>query len=151
MATNQGVTNVQYSRRCGVAHDDAGHPTGCAAASFQPSIADLPSRELKGHLITTERAYWFQPCDSEPGTRWWVTFTGTSVDRLEQAKVSGEIRAGTTSFVRWNAALTDERFVGPGGPALLVREIMETRRLREGENACLTAASASCFEVYRRG
>jgi hypothetical protein len=105
----------------------------CAAGRSGTSISDLPSREFVGHLATIERAYWFHPCGEAAGTRWWVTFTEASVDALERARAAGLVRPGSRAFVRWRAAMTDERVVGPGGPALLVRDILELRAEAAGD------------------
>ena len=75
-----------------------------------------------------ERGSWFLPCGAGPdASQMWVTFTGAAVGQIEAARAGGMAVAGDTVFVRWRAALTDERLVGPGGPALLVRDIAEIR------------------------
>ncbi|MDX1647833.1 MAG: hypothetical protein R3304_11870, partial [Longimicrobiales bacterium] len=105
--------------------------TGCAARTT--GAAALPDAELAGHLLTSGSGNWFLPC--EAGTDdapLWVTFTGLSVRQIEEARASGMALAGDTVFVRWRAALTDERMVGPGGPALLVRDIAVIRPAADG-------------------
>ena len=60
--------------------------------------------------------------------KFWVTFTGASVQQAESAKTSKFFTPdGGPTFVRWRASRTDGGQVGPGGPALLVREILESR------------------------
>jgi len=96
-----------------------------AGCSARTSPADLPARDLAGHLSTAGNGVWFRPCGASAGTRWWVTFTGASVS--EFAELREALPPGQQRYVRLNAAITDERHVGPGGPALLVRRIMESR------------------------
>lgn len=96
--------------------------TGCAART-QPG--DLPAREFVGHLSAGNNGFWFRECGRAAGERWWVTFTGASIP--EFADIRAELEAGRSQYVRLNAAMTDERHVGPGGPALLVRRILEAR------------------------
>jgi hypothetical protein len=99
--------------------------TGCAARA--PDPAELPAQEFAGHLTIAEGEYWFEPC-SRRGERWWVTLTDRSIDQVRSALADGRIADGGRAFVRWMAALTDERLIGPGGPALLTREVLELRR-----------------------
>jgi hypothetical protein len=85
---------------------------------------------FSGHVTTSESGTWFTPCGSAPeSAKWWVTYTGTSLEQAARAKASGLLGTDRT-FVRWSAARTDERRIGPGGPALLVRDIVEVRAPR---------------------
>lgn len=105
---------------------------GCAARTT--GAAALPDREFVGHLLATERGNWFLPCAAEPDVpRLWVTFVDRAVTQIETARSDGLALVGDTAFVRWRAAPTDERMVGPGGPALLVREIAEVRAPRRDD------------------
>lgn len=105
---------------------------GCAARTT--GAAALPDREFVGHLLTMEGANWFRPCEAGPDAPlFWVTFTDESVRQIEAARSEGRALVGDTAFVRWRAALTDERMVGPGGPALLVRDITEVQRADRGD------------------
>ena len=54
--------------------------------------------------------------------------------QVADAKAAGLLRDNERTFVRWRASRTDEKLVGPGGPALLVRDIFEVR----------AAASSDC-------
>lgn len=103
----------------------------CAAcAAHQADVQSLPSETFSGHVTTSESGAWFTPCGSAPESpKWWVTYIGTSVEQAARAKASGLLGSERT-FVRWSAARTDERRVGPGGPALLVRDILEVRAPR---------------------
>lgn len=106
--------------------------TGCTARTT--GAAALPDREFAGHLLTTETGSWFRPCRAEPAASpLWVTFTDESVRQIEAVRANGVALVGDTAFVRWRAAPTDERMVGPGGPALLVRHITDVRPAREGD------------------
>ena len=108
--------------------------SGCAARTT--GAAALPDREFAGHLLTMDKGNWFRPCESESyRSLLWVTFTDASVGQIEAVRSDGIAVAGDTAFVRWRAALTDERMVGPGGPALLVRHIVEVRPA--GKDDCL--------------
>lgn len=99
---------------------------GCAARQSGP--AELPAEEFAGHVTSTEQGNWFEPCAEIAGSRrLWVTYTDKSVKQIQEARVAGLMVAGERYFVRWSAAVTDERQVGPGGPALLVRTIAEVR------------------------
>ena len=98
---------------------------GCAAR--QPSATDLPSQPFTGILTTSGNGYWFRRCEAPAESAWWVTFVDRAVSQLEQARERGDVATDRRIYVRWLAALTDERLVGPGGPALLVREIQELR------------------------
>jgi hypothetical protein len=97
---------------------------GCSARG--PELSELPVQEFAGHLTATADAYWFRPCTAAE-ERWWVTLTDRSVGQVRAALDEGRINRSSPAFVRWRAALTDERVVGPGGPALLVREVLEIR------------------------
>jgi hypothetical protein len=99
--------------------------SGCAAR--YPSPAELPSEQFSGHLTRSGDGYWFQRCNAPADSLWWVTFVGESVNQLERRRERGAWTPGQRAFVRWDAALTDERHVGPGGPALLVRNIIDIR------------------------
>ena len=96
-----------------------------AGCSARTSPADLPARDLAGHLSTAGNGVWFRPCGASADTRWWVTFTGASVAEFSELRPA--LSPGQPRYVRLNAAITDERHVGPGGPALLVRRIVESR------------------------
>lgn len=99
--------------------------TGCAAR--QPDAGQLPSEEFAGYLVDSGDGNWFQRCSDEAGSRWWVTLVDEAVRQVELARDSGRFAAGERHFVRVVAARTDQRHVGPGGPALLVRNILELR------------------------
>jgi hypothetical protein len=45
----------------------------------------------------------------------------------------GLLAMNERAFGHWRAFRTDERLVGPGGPALLVRDIFEIRAPREDD------------------
>ena len=99
---------------------------GCATAGVAAS--DVPNEELTGHITVDEHGTWFSPCgDGAGGPRWWVTFTDRSVQQIQGARASGQALSGSRSYVQWLAALTDEKHVGPGGTAVLVRDIREIR------------------------
>lgn len=107
---------------------------GCAA--HQMDSQRLPVEMFSGHVTRSPTGVWFTPCaSSDPSAKWWVTWTGTSVEQAERAKASGLMADGERAFVRWRASRTDERTVGPGGPALLVREILEIRAPRADDCA----------------
>jgi len=97
-----------------------------ACASAGVNAADLPARELTGHFTVTSDGNWFRPCTLQ-SERWWVTLTGRSVEQVQRARAEGRVTQGQPVFVRWTAAVTDGRVVGPGGPALLAREVLELR------------------------
>lgn len=102
-----------------------------ACAAHRVELQDVPSEAFVGHATADATGTWFAPCGSAPGAaRLWVTFTGASVQQAEHAKASGLLTPGQPTFVRWNAARTDGRDIGPGGPALLVRDIVEVRAPR---------------------
>lgn len=106
--------------------------TGCTAR--MTGVAALPDRQYAGHLLTTKTGSWFRSCSAEPASSpLWVTFTGESVQQIHAARADGVALVGDTAFVRWRAAPTDERMVGPGGPALLVRRIDDARPAAEGD------------------
>ena len=110
---------------------------GCAGAlSGGPASNDqLPVQEYVGHYTQGKDGSWFVPCPGTDSTlRFWVTFTGAAVEQYNTARADGRAVTDQPSFVRIRAAATDERHVGPGGPALLVREIRELRP--SGLNAC---------------
>lgn len=98
---------------------------GCAAR--QVDTSRLPVEAFVGHVLTTGDGSWFTPCGSAEGVRWWVTYVDTAVRQAREAKATGLLTPGQRAFVRWRASRTDERLVGPGGPALLVRDIFEIR------------------------
>lgn len=99
--------------------------SGCAAR--QPSMTELPSQQFSGHATRSGSGYWFQRCNAPADSLWWVTFVGVAVSQLELSREGDAWTPGQRTFVRWDAALTDERHVGPGGPALLVRNIVDIR------------------------
>ena len=98
---------------------------GCATRQVEPM--DLPVEPFAGHVVTTPEGTWFTPCGSDPSTRWWVTYVDRAVAQAADAKTAGLLGEKQRTFVRWRASRTDERLVGPGGPALLVRDIFEVR------------------------
>lgn len=109
---------------------------GCAGAlSGGPASNDhLPVREYVGHYTQGTGGSWFVPCPGTDSTpRWWVTLTGRAVEQYSAARADGRAVADTPSFVRIRAAATDERHVGPGGPALLVREVSQLRPAEAGD------------------
>jgi hypothetical protein len=104
----------------------------CATRGSQPG--DLPAQEYSGHLIRMAEGSWFEPCTGAPaGERWWVVFTERSVPQIQAAALDGRMRPGERTFVHWRAAPTDESVAGPGGPAVLVREILELRPAADGD------------------
>jgi hypothetical protein len=104
----------------------------CAARGPQPG--DLPAQEYSGHLVRTAQGSWFEPCTGAPaGERWWVVFTERSVAQIQTAALDGRMHPGERTFVHWRAAPTDESVAGPGGTALLVREILELRPAADGD------------------
>lgn len=105
--------------------------SGCAARSSGPM--QLPIEAFSGHAIRTSSGTWFTACGHS--TRWWVTFVDASVRQFEEARRAGLLADDQPAFVRWRASRTDERLVGPGGPALLVRDIFEIRASRPGDCA----------------
>lgn len=99
-----------------------------ACATGGTDLGSLPVQEFAGHLVYGEEASWFMPCTgAAPGEQWWVTYTDRSVAQIRTAAAEGNAVPGERVFVRWRAARTDGRVVGPGGPALLVRDILELR------------------------
>ena len=98
---------------------------GCATT--QADIPSLPIEPFSGHVITTANGTWFTPCGSSDSVRWWVTYVDASVRQANDAKKNGLLALDERAFVRWRASRTDDRLVGPGGPALLVRDIFEIR------------------------
>ena len=111
-------------------------PAACAAR--QGDLPPLPVEPFFGHVTTTPTGTWFVPCGSATGSqRWWVTYVDASVRQAADAKKAGLLATNERTFVRWRASRTDERLTGPGGPALLVRDIFEIRAPRG--NDCGTA------------
>jgi hypothetical protein len=120
-----------------------------ACAAHHLELQDLPSEPLAGHVTADAAGTWFTPCGSAPeAARWWVTLTGASVQQMERAKSSGLLAAGGRTFVRWSAARTDGRHIGPGGPALLVRDITEVRAA--GANDCALRSDSQRLEDASR-
>lgn len=102
---------------------------GSACARYQSGIDDLPVAEFTGHFTVSDRSSWFVPCaasDSTPASH-WVTLVGDAVGQVRAARAAGQLTDGEPSVVRWWASVTDERHAGPGGPALLVRRVVEIR------------------------
>lgn len=97
----------------------------CATRQLEPM--NLPVEAFAGHAVTTSEGTWFTPCGSDPSTRWWVTYVDRAVRQAADAKTAGLLADNGRTFVRWRASRTDEKLVGPGGPALLVRDIFEVR------------------------
>jgi hypothetical protein len=104
-----------------------------ACASRQVDTNRLPVEPFVGHVTTTDDGSWFTPCGAAATERWWVTYVDTSVRQARDAKAKGLLAPGQRTFVRWRASRTDERLVGPGGPALLVRDIFEIRAPADGD------------------
>ena len=99
---------------------------GCAGR--QGDTASLPVEPFSGHVLTAPDGTWFVPCGAAEGAaRWWVTWVDASVRQAEDARKAGLLAINERAFVRWRASRTDDRLVGPGGPALLVRDIFEIR------------------------
>jgi hypothetical protein len=99
-----------------------------ACAARQGELPPLAVEPFSGHVTTTPDGTWFVPCGSAAGSqRWWVTFVDASVRQAADAKKAGFLTINQRTFVRWRASRTDERLTGPGGPALLVRDIFEIR------------------------
>jgi hypothetical protein len=108
--------------------------TGCAA--HESGVQTLPSEPFSGHLTEAGDGTWFTPCAVTDNTaKMWVTFIGAAVDQAQRAKSSGVLASGQSAYVRLSAARTDERLAGPGGPALLVRDIAEIRAARADDCA----------------
>lgn len=109
--------------------------TGLACAGYQSGIDELPPFEFTGHFTVSERSSWFVPCEASESTpaRYWVTLVGDAVGQVQAARAAGQLTDGEPSVVRWWASVTDERHVGPGGPALLVRRVMEIRPARAAD------------------
>ena len=109
-----------------------------ACAGRPGDTTSLPVEPFAGHVTMTPTGTWFVPCGAAEGApRWWVTWVDASVRQAEDAKESGLLAMNERAFVRWRASRTDERLVGPGGPALLVRDIFEIRA--PGPNDCAAA------------
>ena len=104
-----------------------------ACATGSAGVVQLSVEPFSGHVTTTESGTWFTPCGSADSVRWWVTFVDASVRQAEQAKKSGQLANNQRAFVRWRASRTDDRVAGPGGPALLVRDIFEIRAPRASD------------------
>ncbi|MBA2304207.1 MAG: hypothetical protein H0W08_16465 [Acidobacteria bacterium] len=99
-----------------------------ACAVRQAEVPPLPVEAVSGHVTDGPTGTWFTPCSSAGGTsRWWVTYVDASVAQARNARNAGLLRTGQRTFVRWRASGTDDRLLGPGGPALLVRDIFEIR------------------------
>lgn len=99
-----------------------------ACVARQTDVAQLPVEPFSGHVTTTPTGTWFVPCGSpDDSSRWWVTYVDASVQQAKAAKGKGLLAIDQRTFVRWRASRTDGRLVGPGGPALLVRDIFEIR------------------------
>jgi len=96
-----------------------------ACASHRPDVPQLTVETFSGHVTTNPEGTWFTPCGSADAP-WWVTYVDASVRQAQEAKTAG-LLAGKRTFVRWRASRTDGRLAGPGGPALLVRDIFEVR------------------------
>ncbi|HVL66800.1 MAG TPA: hypothetical protein VM364_06005 [Vicinamibacterales bacterium] len=99
--------------------------SACAARTTGPT--QLPVELFAGHVVRDDSGTWFTPCGAGGSERWWVTFVDAAVSQARTAPASDQLVSGGRSFVRWRASRTDERLVGPGGPALLVRDIIEIR------------------------
>jgi len=105
-----------------------------ACAGRQGDTMSLPIEPFSGHVTTTPTGTWFVPCgaaaDAAP---WWVTWVDAAVRQMEDAKKAGLLALNERAFVRWRASRTGGRLVGPGGPALLVRDIFEIRAPRAND------------------
>jgi hypothetical protein len=97
-----------------------------ACAAHQSEVQTTPAEVFAGHVTVTADGAWFTRCGDTTGSKWWVTFTEAAVAQADRAKASG-LLASPPTFVRWTAVRTDGKQVGPGGPALLVREILDVR------------------------
>ena len=108
--------------------------TSISCARATRDSASIPAVEMSGYLTVRDGGNWFQPCNSAAqAAPIWVTVTGQSVAQLKAAIDAGRIQTGERRFVRMRAAPTDGSVVGPGGPALLAREIMELRAPAAGD------------------
>ncbi|HSG49162.1 MAG TPA: hypothetical protein VLA43_15180 [Longimicrobiales bacterium] len=114
--------------------------TGCVGAS--PGGLSPVMREYAGEYTRGVQGSWFQPCSVPAGERLWVTFIGSAATEARNRTDSGLLLEAPT-FVRWRAERVTDGRVGPGGPALFVHEILETRRAAEGD----CAADGSGAEV----
>jgi hypothetical protein len=113
-----------------------------ACAGRQGDSSSLPVEPFAGHVTTTPTGTWFVPCGAAEGaSRWWVTWVDASVRQMDEATKAGLLAMNERTFVRLRASRTDERMVGPGGPALLVRDIFEIRAPRA--NDCTSPSSAT--------
>lgn len=103
-----------------------------ACAAHRVDTSRLSEEAFSGHVTTSTSGTWFTPCGpASDSPKLWVTFTGASVQQAQSARASALLSPdGGPTFVRWRASRTDEAHAGPGGPALLVREILETRAPR---------------------
>lgn len=105
-----------------------------ACAGHQGDTLSLPVEPFDGHVTVTDTGTWFVPCgasaDAKPS---WVTWVDAAVRQMEDAKKAGLLALNQRTFVRWRASRTDDRLVGPGGPALLVRDIFEIRAPRAND------------------
>ena len=108
-------------------------PPGCAAR--HPDPARRPAEPFAGIVATTPAGSWFTPCGAAAGARMWVTYVDAAVRQAQDARAGGLLAEGSRTFVRWRASRTDERLVGPGGPALLVHDIFEIRAPRADDCA----------------
>ena len=106
--------------------------SGCAGRPAD--TMSLPIEPFSGHVTTTPTGTWFVSCDAAANASpWWVTWVDASVRQVEDAKKAGLLGTDERMFVRWRASRTDGRLVGPGGPALLVRDIFEIRPPRAND------------------
>jgi hypothetical protein len=105
-----------------------------ACAGRQGDTLSLPVEPFTGHVTVMETGTWFVPCgavaDAPP---LWVTWVDGAVRQMEDARKAGLLASNERAFVRWRASRTDGRLVGPGGPALLVRDIFEIRAPRAND------------------
>ena len=102
-----------------------------ACAAHQGQMPQLTVEPFAGHVTTTANGTWFVACGSSD--RWWVTYVDASVRQSAEARKAGHLANNQRAFVRWRASRTDEKVVGPGGPALLVRDIFEIRAPKAGD------------------
>ena len=122
--------------------------SGCAAT--QADVASLPTEPFSGHVVRTANGTWFTPCGAAESVRWWVTYVDASVRQAKTATDNGQLPLDQRAFVRWRASRTDDRLVGPGGPALLVRDIFEIRSPRPKRTTAEVPLSRTRHRSVRR-
>jgi len=88
--------------------------------------------EYAGEYTRGPEGSWFHPCSAPAGDRLWVTFMGLGAEEARRLAASG-LLVEVPTFVRWRAERAPDGRVGPGGPALLVYEILDARPADQGD------------------